>query len=99
MLIIGTEVAREAGAVVQCAESIAGSGATAPAWLAGLPVIGARLSGLSRTYVTVHRLLLILRTWILQRLSNGLGRWGARCLVAYHIGLRTLDTVLYLSRR
>ena len=52
MLIIGTEVAREAGAVVQWAQSIAGSGATAPAWLAGLPVIGARLSGLWRTYIT-----------------------------------------------
>lgn len=51
MLIIGMEMAREAGAVVQWAQSIAGSGATPPAWLSDLPVIGARLSGWWRTYI------------------------------------------------
>ena len=51
MLIIGMEVAREAGAVVQWAQSIAKSGATPPAWLSNLPVFGARLSSWWRTYI------------------------------------------------
>ncbi len=50
MLIIGMEVAREAGFVVQWAQNIAGSGATLPAWLSDLPVIGTRLSTWWRTY-------------------------------------------------
>ena len=50
MLIIGIEVAREAGAVVQWAQGIAGSGATLPGWLSDLPVIGTRLSTWWRTY-------------------------------------------------
>ncbi len=50
MLIIGMEMARQAGAVVQWAQSIVGSGATLPAWLSDLPVIGTRLSSLWRTF-------------------------------------------------
>ena len=51
MLIIGMEVAREAGAVVQWAQNIAGSGARPPAWLSDLPLVGARLSSWWRIYM------------------------------------------------
>ncbi|MFZ1150132.1 MAG: AI-2E family transporter [Xanthobacteraceae bacterium] len=49
LLAIGTEMAREAGALVQWAQSIAGSSAKPPAWLSNLPVIGARLANWWRT--------------------------------------------------
>ena len=51
MLIIGTEAAREAGAVVQWTQSIAVSRVPPPAWPSDLPVIGAPLSGWWRTYI------------------------------------------------
>jgi predicted PurR-regulated permease PerM len=51
MLIIGMELAREAGAVVQWAQSIVGSKATPPAWLSNLPLIGTRLASWWRTSI------------------------------------------------
>jgi predicted PurR-regulated permease PerM len=51
LLIIGTEVAWEAGAALQWAQSIAGTGATQPSWLSNLPVIGGRLSAWWRSYI------------------------------------------------
>ena len=49
LLAIGMEMAREAGGVVQWAQSIAGSSANPPAWLSNLPVMGARLANWWRT--------------------------------------------------
>jgi predicted PurR-regulated permease PerM len=51
MLIIGTELALEAGAILQWAQGIAGSATTPPAWLSNLPVIGGRLSGWWRSNI------------------------------------------------
>src|SRR5258708_39468809 len=45
MLLVGMEMAREAGAVVQWAQSIAASSPTPPAWLSHLPLVGTRLAG------------------------------------------------------
>jgi predicted PurR-regulated permease PerM len=44
MLLIGMEMAREAGAVVQWAQSAAASNPTSPAWLSNLPLVGTRLA-------------------------------------------------------
>jgi predicted PurR-regulated permease PerM len=51
LFVIGMELAREAGAVVQWAQSIAGRGAAPPGWLSDLPVIGARLSNWWRAHL------------------------------------------------
>src|SRR5271157_1653270 len=73
LLAIGMEMAREAGAVVQWAQSVAGSSANPPAWLSNLPVIGAQ------PLWPVHRTLpTCLRDWISRRLSNGPARSEAR---------------------
>jgi predicted PurR-regulated permease PerM len=49
LLVIGIEMARESAAFVQWAQSI--DGVTPPAWLSGLPVIGARLSSWWRSFM------------------------------------------------
>lgn len=49
MLLIGMEMAREAGAIIQWAQSIAVSSPT-PAWLSNLPLVGTRLASWWRSF-------------------------------------------------
>jgi predicted PurR-regulated permease PerM len=51
LLVIGSEMAREAGVVLQWTQNIAASGGKPPVWLSDFPVFGTRLSGWWRTYV------------------------------------------------
>ena len=51
MLLIGMEMAREAGAVIQWAQSIAVSSPTPPAWLSNLPLVGTRLASWWRSFM------------------------------------------------
>lgn len=77
MLLIGMEMAREAGAVVQWAQSIAASSPTLPAWLSNLPLVGTRLASLvAKLYgrFTKHR-----------RLVGAIGFTGD-CRMGPHVG-------------
>jgi len=51
MLLIGMQMAREAGAIIQWAQSIAVSSPTPPAWLSNLPLVGTRLASWWRSFM------------------------------------------------